>query len=109
MPTARVHGTLERPTPAELAGRRCSTGSTESVRELPTGRGLGGRLRRPVARRPAHRRRARAVNIPLHELDFRAEMAHRLGLPVSIENDANAAAYAEFTLGAGRGATDLVC
>ena len=35
-----------------------------------------------------------AVNLPTHDLDFRTEMTRRLGLPVGIENDANAAAYA---------------
>ncbi|MGH3002143.1 MAG: ROK family protein [Gaiellaceae bacterium] len=49
-----------------------------------------------------------AVNIPLHEVDFRGEMARRLGLPVVVENDAGAAAYGEFRLGAGRGTRDLV-
>ena len=49
-----------------------------------------------------------AVNLPIHELDLRSEMTRRLGLPVGIENDANAAAYAEFRLGAGRDVQSLV-
>ena len=49
-----------------------------------------------------------AVNLPIHELELRAEMSRRLGLPVAIENDANAAAYAEFRLGAGRHVQSLV-
>ena len=49
-----------------------------------------------------------AVNIPLHELRFREEMVARLGLPVGVENDGNAAAVAEFVHGAGRGTSDLV-
>jgi glucokinase len=49
-----------------------------------------------------------AVNIPIHEVDLRSEMTRRLGLPVGIENDANAAAYAEFRLGAGRDVRSLV-
>jgi predicted NBD/HSP70 family sugar kinase len=36
------------------------------------------------------------------------EMRSRLGVPVSVENDANLGALAELTHGAGRGATDLV-
>ena len=36
------------------------------------------------------------------------EMHRRLDVPVSVENDANLGALAEFTHGAGRGATDLV-
>src|SRR5579862_7355395 len=49
-----------------------------------------------------------AVNIPLHELRLRDELAHRLGVPVGIENDASAATLAEFVHGAGRESTDLV-
>jgi glucokinase len=49
-----------------------------------------------------------AVNIPLRDTPFRAEMERRLGLPISMENDASSAAYAEFVHGAGQGATDIV-
>jgi glucokinase len=49
-----------------------------------------------------------AVNIPLERGDFRALMSERLGLPVGIDNDANAATLAEFVAGAGRDARDMV-
>ncbi len=49
-----------------------------------------------------------SVNIPLEGLDFRARMSERFGLPVGIENDANAATLAEFHAGAGRDARDMV-
>jgi glucokinase len=50
-----------------------------------------------------------AVNIPLDEsIDFRSRMAERFGVPVGIENDANAAAYAEFHFGAARDARTMV-
>jgi glucokinase len=49
-----------------------------------------------------------SVNIPLVDVPFRDMMRERLGLPVAIENDANAAAIAEWKAGAGRGANDLV-
>jgi glucokinase len=49
-----------------------------------------------------------SVNIPLRGVPFRDKMATRLGLPVGIDNDANAAAIAEWRAGAGRGVTDLV-
>jgi glucokinase len=49
-----------------------------------------------------------AVNIPIRDVHFADEMQQRLGLPVEMENDASCAAYAEFKLGAGRGATDLL-
>jgi glucokinase len=50
----------------------------------------------------------RSVNIPLETLDFRAEMARRLALPIAIENDASAATLAEFVAGAGRGTRTMV-
>lgn len=43
------------------------------------------------------------VNVPLRD-----RLAARLGLPVVLENDANAAAYGEFVAGAGRGVRSLV-
>jgi glucokinase len=49
-----------------------------------------------------------SVNIPLQGVRFRDKMAARIGLPVGIDNDANAAAIAEWVAGAGRGTTDLV-
>ncbi len=56
-------------------------------------------------------RRGRAVasvNIPLQHVDFRDRMRERHGLPVAIDNDANAAAIAEWQAGAARGADDVV-
>jgi glucokinase len=49
-----------------------------------------------------------SVNIPLHDFPLRDRMAERFSLPVGIDNDANAAAYAEWAVGAGRGSSDLV-
>jgi glucokinase len=49
-----------------------------------------------------------SVHIPLTDLDFRDRMAERFGLPVAIDNDGNAAAIAEWQLGAGRGASHVV-
>lgn len=44
----------------------------------------------------------------LEGLPIRAELAARIGCPVILENDANAAALGEAWLGAGRGVPDLV-
>jgi glucokinase len=44
-----------------------------------------------------------SVNIPLRGVPFRQKMIERLDLPVGIDNDANAAAIAEWGGGAGRG------
>jgi len=54
-------------------------------------------------------RAGQAVNIPLDSsIDFRTRMSERFGLPVGLENDANAAAYAEFHFGAAREADTMV-
>jgi glucokinase len=49
-----------------------------------------------------------SVHVPLANIDFRDRMRERWGLPVTIDNDGNAAAIAEWRLGAGRGVSDLV-
>ncbi|HYZ77724.1 MAG TPA: ROK family protein [Gaiellaceae bacterium] len=49
-----------------------------------------------------------SVNIPLADLDLRAWMCERFGLPVGIDNDANAATLAEWAHGAGRGARHMI-
>ena len=49
-----------------------------------------------------------SVNIPLADFDVRARFEERFGVPVGIDNDGNAAAIAEWRIGAGRGARDLV-
>jgi glucokinase len=49
-----------------------------------------------------------AANLPLGEVDIPGRLRARFGLPVGIENDANAAALAEWRLGAGVGTRDLV-
>jgi glucokinase len=49
-----------------------------------------------------------SVNIPLADLDLRGAMHDRFGLPVGIDNDANAATLAEWAHGAGRGTQHMV-
>ena len=48
------------------------------------------------------------VNIPWRNEAIRPRLEARLGLPVAIENDANAAGWAEYQFGAGRGYRDFV-
>jgi glucokinase len=48
------------------------------------------------------------VNLPLADCPLRGSMSTRFGLPVGLENDANAAAIGEWRAGAGRGVDDLV-
>jgi glucokinase len=49
-----------------------------------------------------------AMNLPLDDVDLATRSRERFGLPVGIENDASAAALAEWRRGAGRGASNLV-
>jgi glucokinase len=49
-----------------------------------------------------------SVHVPLTGFDFRARMGERFELPVAIDNDGNAAAIAEWKLGAGAGTRDMI-
>lgn len=49
-----------------------------------------------------------AVNLPLADIPFADMMAQRLGLPVFVDNDANATALAEHRAGAAQGASEAV-
>jgi glucokinase len=103
----RVHETVERPTVTTSQTALLDELAT-LVRALPqddvcaVGFGIPSRIdqRNGIA--------LGAVNIPLRDTPFRAELERRLDLPISMENDASSAAYAEFVQGAGRGADDLV-
>jgi glucokinase len=49
-----------------------------------------------------------APNLAWRQVDLRADLQSRLGLPVVVENDANAAAWGEFSFGAGLDVDDLL-
>ena len=49
-----------------------------------------------------------SVNIPLADVDLRERLRERFGVPVAVENDANAATVAEHRLGAGRGSRHMI-
>jgi glucokinase len=50
----------------------------------------------------------RCVNLPLENAPLRDHMRERFGIPVGLDNDANAAAIGEWRAGAGRGVDDIV-
>jgi len=50
----------------------------------------------------------RCVNLPLEDAPLGDHMRERFGLPVGLDNDANAAVIGEWRAGAGRGIDDLV-
>ena len=86
--------------PTTVVRRRtpCSPSSTTRVEELRTaqpdtsalGFGIPSRVDQRTGRAVA------SVNVPLTDVDFRDRMRERHGLPVAIDNDANAAAIAEW-------------
>lgn len=49
-----------------------------------------------------------AANLAWRNLNLKAELEERVNLPVIVENDANAAAWGEFTYGAGHDVDDLL-
>ncbi len=50
-----------------------------------------------------------APNLAWRNEPLRSLLAERVGLPVVVENDANAMAWGEYRFGAGQGVDDLVC
>jgi glucokinase len=103
----RVHETLERPTVTTSQSALLDE-LADLVRALPqdgieaVGFGVPARVDQQTGVALG------AVNIPIRDIQFRDEMAERLQVPVGIENDGNAAAHAEFVLGAGRDVQSLV-
>jgi glucokinase len=83
-------------------------GLDEAVEELLADEiaALGFGIPSPIDQRTG--RALQAVNIPLTDIDFRGRMKERFGLPVGIENDANAATYAEFRFGAARDVDSMI-
>jgi glucokinase len=97
----------EHPTPT-ASQEELLAGLDAAVEELLSDEiaALGFGIPSPIDQRSG--RALQAVNIPLGDIDFRSRMAERFGLPVGIENDANAATYAEFRFGAGHDVEDMV-
>jgi glucokinase len=49
-----------------------------------------------------------SVHVPLADFDFRDHAAERFSVPVALDNDANAAAVAEWRIGAGKGSNHMI-
>ena len=104
----QVERRREYPTPTASQDELLA-GLDAAIEELHTDdiAALGFGLPSPIDQKAG--RALQAVNIPLDEsVDFRGRMRERFGLPVGIENDANAAAYAEFRFGAARDVETMV-
>jgi glucokinase len=102
-----VEQSLERPTPTESQEGLLAT-LVGVVRELQTPDVVAVGLGVPARVDQRTGGVLGAVHVPLDDLEFRAEMREWLGVPVTVDNDASAAALAEHRLGAGRGTSELV-
>ena len=49
-----------------------------------------------------------SVHVPLADFDFRDHAAERFSIPVALDNDGNAAAIAEWRIGAGKGSDHMI-
>ena len=104
---SRIGRRIERPTPVSSAGALIQA-VEDTVSELlepgiaALGFGIPGTIDQPRGRVVF------APNIPLADFDLREWMQVRFELPVGMDNDANVAAFAEASIGAGRGSRFLV-
>jgi glucokinase len=103
----RVHERHEVPTPVESQEALLDgiASAIEPVCSEPPG-AIGIGIPSIIDR--AHGRALGSVNIPLKDVAITEVVSERFGVPVLLENDANLAALAEWRLGAGRGAENLV-
>ena len=98
----------ERPTPTDSQAKLLAEVDA-AIETLLDGDGVGAiGLGIPGTIAQASGRVFSATNIPLADVDLRDRFHDRFGVPVGIDNDANAAAIAEWKVGAGRGATDML-
>ena len=113
MHAARVHedgrfdDELVRPTPEDsqaafLAGLEQIVDDLGGGEAAAVGLGLPSTIDRRAGRVVS------SVNIPLADVEVQSLFEDRFGVPVGLDNDANAAAIAEWKIGAGRGTRDMV-
>ena len=100
--SARARSSPRRPPPRRTSSRRSSTPSRGCSR--PVGRSASA-CRRPSTRRGVA---VSSVNIPFADVPLRQRIGDRFGVPCGIDNDANAAAIAEWQVGAGRGTRHMI-
>jgi len=106
-PAGRVEQRRERPTALDSQDRLIEE-IGDAAEELlddsvaAVGFGLPSRIDQQTGRVDG------SVNVPLENVALRDPLTKRLGRPVTLENDGNAAALAEYRAGAGRGARTMV-
>jgi glucokinase len=103
----RIARRVERPTPTESQDELLAT-LDEIVEELliegvaAIGFGMPSTIDQRAGRVVS------SVHVPLGDFDFRERMTERFSLPVALDNDANAAAIAEWKVGAGHGSSHMI-
>jgi glucokinase len=101
-----VERRLERPTPLQSESELVET-LVEIVESFaPDGSSVGLGIPSTIDQRRGVA--TGSVNIPFEDVPLRDVLQERVRIPAGIENDGNAAALAEWKLGAGRGSTDMV-
>jgi glucokinase len=103
----RIERRVERPTPTESQDELLAA-LDEIVEELLVKEvaAIGFGMPSTIDQRAG--RVVSSVHVPVGDFDFRERMTERFALPVALDNDANAAAIAEWKVGAGRGSTHMI-
>ncbi len=100
---------LEQPTAADRGPGPVIDDLADLVRRLRQQAVVGIGLATPGPLDLSRARIIRGVNLPgWKDVPIREALREKTGLPVTLENDANAAAYGEYRFGAGQGRVDLV-
>jgi glucokinase len=103
----KIQSRIERPTPTESRNAFLEL-VDEMVDQLRDDRisAIGFGLPSTIDQRTG--RVVGSVHVPLADFDFRDHAAERFSVPVALDNDGNAAAIAEWKIGAGKGSDHMI-
>ena len=103
----RIERRVERPTPTESQDELLATLDEIVEQLLVEGvAAIGFGMPSTIDQRAG--RIVSSVHLPLGDFDLRKHMAETYSLPVALDNDANAAAIAEWKVGAGHGSSHMI-
>ena len=103
-----IHHRVERPTPTESrdAFLELLDEIVDELRDDEDVAAIGFGLPSTIDQRTG--RVVGSVHVPLEDFDFRDHAVQRFSVPVALDNDGNAAAIAEWKVGAGRGSSHMI-